>query len=47
MVAVVSTLANISVSQGTLCGKSVELLRGTGCGTVVVWNDLISTEYLM
>lgn len=42
-VEVVSTLAGMPVTQGT-CGKPVQVLRDTGCSTVVVRRELVPKE---
>lgn len=39
---VVSTMASMPVAQGTVCGKEVDVLRHTGCSTVVVKRDLVT-----
>lgn len=40
-VEVVSAMASMPVAQGTMCGKKVDVLRDTGCSTVVVKRDLV------
>lgn len=43
-VEVVSVLANMPVLPGTMCGQEVDVLRDTGCSSVVVRKSLVPSD---